>query len=111
MEHFEFHVSMLEEIEKEMEDVRRSRCWSHEKRCHRLSFPAAKQRQVVDVIGDIKGKLQQEEFVVEFLVEDRVELIVEVRIMKNTNEVIVDIPQERICERTWKKMEHHGRHP
>ena len=36
MERFEFHVTMLEESAKEMEDERRSRCWLQRKSCHRL---------------------------------------------------------------------------
>ena len=55
---------MLEETENEMEDVRRSRCWSQKKRCHRLSLLAAKQWEMVDVF-EHEEKVQQQELVVD----------------------------------------------
>ena len=60
-----FDLANLTEVEEAMAGVRRSGCRSHKKRCHRLSVLSSKQWEVVDILDDIREKLQQEEFVVD----------------------------------------------
>ena len=90
-EQFEFHVAMLEEVGHDMKDLCRTRCWSHKRRLP----PFVISREVVDVLEDVKEKVQQKETVGEPVP----------CVTKEILEEIKDLPQERICERTGEQVD------
>ena len=100
-----FLIATLNAIDQKLEDVRRYRCWSHQKRCHRLSFLEAKQRKMVDALEDIHQKLQQEELVVDVLVPHvMIEVPVDVLVSHTIQEEIVDVLSPHVAEEILEEM-------